>query len=64
LTCTGHSQQTIHDPAAFNYDLAQSLNNLSVLLSGLGSQEDALQVIQEAVKIHEKLAMLQLSIPV
>jgi tetratricopeptide (TPR) repeat protein len=43
-------------PAAFNPDLAMSLNNLSNRLSDLGHREDALTAIQEAVELYRKLA--------
>jgi tetratricopeptide (TPR) repeat protein len=40
-------------PAAFNPDLAMSLNNLSNCLSDLGCrEEEALQAIQEAVEFY------------
>ena len=40
----------------FNPYLAISLDNLSSNLSDLGYREDALTVIQEAVKLHQQLA--------
>ncbi|KZP19810.1 TPR-like protein [Athelia psychrophila] len=46
----------IDRPAAFNADLAMSLNNLSNRLSGLGRKEEALKAIQEAVDLHRILA--------
>jgi hypothetical protein len=43
-------------PAAFNPDLAMSLNNLSICLSNLGHQEEAPMAIQETVKLCRQLA--------
>ena len=43
-------------PAAFNPDLANSLNDLSLILSDLGHREDALTAIREAVELYRKLA--------
>ena len=43
-------------PDAFRPDLAMSLNNLSVLLAGLGRREEALATIQEAVETYRELA--------
>src|SRR5580704_15582302 len=51
-----HRQQVADQPAAFNADLAMSLNNLSNCLSDLGHLEDALDAIQEVVKLHRQLA--------
>ena len=43
-------------PDAFLPNLATSLNNLAVQLSGLGRREDALTATEEAVEIHRGLA--------
>jgi len=43
-------------PAAFNPDLAKSLNNLSVVLSEVGDREGALKAVREAVGIYRGLA--------
>ena len=43
-------------PDAFLPDLAGSLNNQSVFLSGLGRREEALAAIEEAVTIRRELA--------
>jgi tetratricopeptide (TPR) repeat protein len=44
------------DPAAFEPDVALTLNNLSVHLSGLGRREEALDATTEALKIYCRLA--------
>jgi tetratricopeptide (TPR) repeat protein len=49
-------QLAADQPAAYNLDLACSLNNLSNCLSDLGHLEDALITIQEAVKLCRQLA--------
>jgi tetratricopeptide (TPR) repeat protein len=43
-------------PAAFDLDLAMSLNNVSVRLSNLGCREEALQAIQGSVELYRRLA--------
>ncbi|KAG8739710.1 hypothetical protein FRC10_005252 [Ceratobasidium sp. 414] len=43
-------------PAAFTPELASSLNNLSVSLSGLGRREEALSAVQEAVQLYRRQA--------
>ena len=43
-------------PGAFEPDLATSLNNISVGLSGLGRREEALAAAVEAVEIRRRLA--------
>src|SRR5262249_50330650 len=44
------------NPAAYDPDLALSLNNLGNRLSGLGRREDALTATTEAVQIYRRLA--------
>ena len=45
-----------HNPAAYNPDLAMSLNNLAIDMESNGQQREALQTAQEAVTIRRKLA--------
>jgi tetratricopeptide (TPR) repeat protein len=47
---------TATNPAAFEPDLAMSLNNLGADLSGLGRREEALAATAEAVDLYRKLA--------
>lgn len=42
---------------AFEPDLASSLNNLGIRLSGLGRREEALAATGEAVEIRRRLAV-------
>ena len=51
-----HRQLMADRPAAFKPDLAHSLSDLSLCLSDLCHQEDALMAIQEAVKLYQHLA--------
>jgi tetratricopeptide (TPR) repeat protein len=51
-----HQQLAADQPAAFNPDFANSLNNLSLDLSALGHQEEALTAIQESVELYRQLA--------
>ena len=44
------------NPAAYEPDLAASLNNLSVRLAGAGQREEGLAAIEEAVEIYRRLA--------
>jgi len=53
LSDMGCCNDTTDHPATFNPDLAWSLDNLSLCLSDMGLWEDALQAIQEAVKIYQ-----------
>jgi hypothetical protein len=46
-------------PAAFEPDLATSLNNLSLRLSDSGDRGGALRAIQEAVELSRRLAKAQ-----
>ena len=45
-----------HNPAAYNPDLARSLNNLANRLAGNGQQREALKTAQEATKLYRTLA--------
>ena len=45
-----------HNPAAYNPDLAMSLNNLANRLAGNGQQREALKTAQEATKLYRTLA--------
>ena len=63
LVLTLTSQLTDHyrrlaaaNPAAFEPDLARSLNHLGIRLSNLGRREPALQATEEAVEIRRRLA--------
>ena len=45
-----------HNPAAYNPDLAMSLNNLANRLAGNGQQREALKTAQEATSLYRTLA--------
>ena len=44
------------NPAAYEPDLATSLNNLSIRLAEAGRRDEALTAIQDAVEIYRRLA--------
>jgi tetratricopeptide (TPR) repeat protein len=52
-----YQQLAATNPAAFNADLAQSLNNYSNHLSDMGHQKEALAAIQQAVELYKQLAI-------
>jgi tetratricopeptide (TPR) repeat protein len=43
-------------PAVLNPDLASSLHNLSIYLTGLGCREDVLNAIQQAIELQQLAA--------
>jgi len=46
-------------PAAYEPDLASSLNNLSIRMAEVGRRDEALAAIEEAVAIRRRLAAAQ-----
>jgi hypothetical protein len=49
-------RQAASDPAAYEPDLASSLNNLSIRLAEAGRRDEGLTAIQDAIQIRQRLA--------